>query len=85
MNRMRKLSAVQMESRLPISTAAAEASPRTIADLMHLLAQVAESRSTFTEVKTVAALTVPLYDSGELLYRRPDYFEKVVKQPQPER
>lgn len=52
---------------------------------MHLLAQVAESRSTFTEVKTVAALTVPLYASGELLYRRPDYFEKVVKQPQPER
>jgi Outer membrane lipoprotein carrier protein LolA-like len=72
-------------SRFGISTAAAEGPPRTIADLMHLLAQVVESRSTFTEVKTIAALTVPLYASGELLYRRPDYLEKVTEQPRPER
>ena len=52
---------------------------------MHLLAQVAESRSSFTEVKTIAALTVPLRASGVLLYRRPDYFEKTTIQPQPER
>jgi hypothetical protein len=52
---------------------------------MHLLAQVVESRSTFTEVKTIAALTVPLYASGELLYRRPDYLEKVTEQPRPEK
>ena len=71
-------------SRLPISAVAAEASPRIIADLMQLLAQVAESHSTFIEVKTIAALTVPLYANGELFYRRPDYFEKVTKQPQPE-
>ena len=72
-------------SRFGISAAAAEGPPRTIADLMHLLAQVVESRSTFTEVKTIAALTVPLYASGELLYRRPDYLEKVTEQPRPER
>lgn len=70
--------------RLAISEVAAEASPRTIADLMQLLAQVAESHSTFTEVKTIAALTIPLYANGELFYRRPDYFAKVTKQPQPE-
>jgi hypothetical protein len=52
---------------------------------MHLLAQVAESRSTFTEVKTIAALTVPLHGRGVLYYRRPDYFEKTTTQPQLER
>jgi hypothetical protein len=30
-------------------------------------------------------LTVPLRASGELFYRRPDYFEKVTTQPQSER
>jgi hypothetical protein len=54
-------------------------------ELMQRLAQVAESRATFTEVKTVAALTVPLRASGELFYRRPDYFEKDTTQPRREK
>jgi hypothetical protein len=49
---------------------------------MHRLAQVAENHSSFTEVKTLATLTVPLRASGELFYRRPDYFEKRTTQPQ---
>jgi outer membrane lipoprotein-sorting protein len=72
-------------SRSRLSAAAAAASPRTIDALMQLLAQVDESRSTFTEVKTIAALTVPLRASGVLFYRRPDYFEKTTTQPRLER
>jgi hypothetical protein len=56
-----------------------------IGELMQRLAQVAESRATFTEVKTIAALTVPLRAAGVLFYRRPDYFEKITTQPQRER
>ncbi len=51
---------------------------------MQQLARVAESRSAFTEVKTIAALSVPLQASGELFYRRPDYFEKTTMRPQRE-
>lgn len=72
-------------SRSGMSAAVAETSHRTIGELMQLLAQVAESRSTFTEVKTIAVLTVPLRASGVLYYRRPDYFEKTTTQPQLER
>lgn len=67
------------------ASAAAEVSRGEIDELMELLARVAESRSTFAEVKTIAALTVPLRASGELFYRRPDYFEKVTLEPQLEK
>lgn len=67
------------------SAAVAEVSPRPIGELMQLLAQVAERHSAFTEVKTIAALTVPLQASGELFYRRPDYLEKATTQPRPEK
>src|SRR5215475_781992 len=72
-------------SRLGTQLAAAEVSPRPIGELMQLLAQVPESHSTFTEVKLINFLTVPLRASGELFYRRPDYFEKATMQPQLER
>jgi hypothetical protein len=52
---------------------------------MQLLAQVPESHSTFAEVKLISILTVPLRASGELFYRRPDYFEKTTTQPHSER
>jgi hypothetical protein len=51
---------------------------------MRLLAQVSESHATFAEVKIIASLTVPLRASGELVYRRPDFFEKTTRLPQPE-
>jgi hypothetical protein len=51
---------------------------------MQRLAQVTESRSSFIEIKSLAALTVPLAATGKLLYRRPAYFEKTTLQPRPE-
>jgi Outer membrane lipoprotein carrier protein LolA-like len=72
-------------SRTGVSAALAETSPSVTSELMHRLARVAESHSRFTEVKTIAALTVPLRASGELLYRRPDHLEKTTTQPQLER
>jgi outer membrane lipoprotein-sorting protein len=72
-------------SQLRKSRAVAEVSPPPIGELMQHLAQVAESHSTFTEVKTIDALTVPLRASGDLYYRRPNYFEKATTQPRPEK
>jgi hypothetical protein len=52
---------------------------------MQLLAQVPESHSTFSEVRLIGALTVLFRASGELFYRRPDYFEKATTRPHSER
>ena len=51
---------------------------------MQRLAQVPESRASFIEIKSLAALSVPLSATGTLLYRRPAYLEKTTLQPRPE-
>jgi hypothetical protein len=52
---------------------------------MARLAAVPERRATFRETRRFAALSEPLVSQGHLLYRRPDYMEKVTDWPQPER
>ncbi len=52
---------------------------------MARLASVAERRAQFTEERRFAALSEPLESRGHLLYRRPDYLEKVTDWPTPER
>jgi outer membrane lipoprotein-sorting protein len=56
-----------------------------IAELMAMLAGVAESRVAFEEKRYVAALTEPIVRTGTLLYIRPDRLEMRVERPQPER
>lgn len=52
---------------------------------MSRLAAVPERRAIFQEQRKFAALSAPLLSRGHLLYRRPDYFEKVTDWPEPER
>ena len=52
---------------------------------MALLAAVPERRAVFRETRRFAALSEPLVSQGHLLYRRPDYMEKVTDWPEPER
>ena len=56
-----------------------------IAELMRMLAGVAESRVAFDEKRYVAALTEPIVRAGTLLYVRPDRLEMRVERPQRER
>lgn len=58
---------------------------RRLAALMARLASVPERRATFREQRRFAALTEPLQSRGRLLYRRPDYLEKVTDWPVPDR
>ncbi len=51
---------------------------------MQRLAAVRESRATFTEQKTLAALSRPLTSQGRLTYRRPGVLEKITDAPVPE-
>ncbi len=51
---------------------------------MRRLAAVPESRASFVEDKTVAALAQPLRSQGWLAYRRPAYLEKATTEPVPE-
>jgi len=51
---------------------------------MARLASVPERRATFREQRRFAALSEPLLSQGHLLYRRPDYLEKVTDWPSPE-
>jgi hypothetical protein len=52
-----------------------------VADLMHMLAQVKESRATFVEEKRLAALTEPLILRGDLEYRAPAHLMKRTVAP----
>ncbi|GAC1336747.1 MAG: hypothetical protein NVSMB18_00510 [Acetobacteraceae bacterium] len=52
---------------------------------MTRLAAVPERRAVFREQRRFAALSEPLQSRGHLLYRRPDYLEKITDWPQPER
>lgn len=66
------------------------AAPVTAADfelaaLMHLLAQVPATKSSFTETKHSALLSAPLVLKGTLAYQRPDRLEKNVLSPYEER
>jgi hypothetical protein len=53
-------------------------------ELMQALAAVPEGRASFTEQKTLAALSAPVVTHGRLAYRRPDYLEKVTYPPNQE-
>ncbi len=48
---------------------------------MQRLAGVTERRASFTEEKTIAALTVPVRSEGWLQYRRPGHLEKTTTAP----
>ena len=61
--------------------AAAQPSPSPIDTLMSRLAAVPTSRASFTEEKTIAALTEPVRSEGLLVYRRPDHLEKTTTAP----
>ena len=52
---------------------------------MARLASVPERRARFREQRRFRALTETLLSSGRLLYRRPDYLEKITEWPVPER
>ncbi len=72
---------------LPLLAAAprARAEPFPLDALMARLAAIPERRATFRERRRFAALTETLQSRGHLLYRRPDYLEKVTDWPTPER
>jgi outer membrane lipoprotein-sorting protein len=61
--------------------AAAQSSPPPMDELMRRLAAVSASRASFTEEKTIAALTEPVRGEGWLIYRRPDHLEKTTTGP----
>ena len=64
--------------------ALAQPSPSPIDALMGRLAAVSASRASFTEEKTIAALTQPVRSEGWLVYRRPDHLEKTTTGPNKE-
>lgn len=55
-----------------------------LSQVMQRLAAVQESRATFTERKTLAALSQPLTSQGRLVYRRPDVLQMITDAPVPE-
>ncbi len=63
----------------------AKAAALDLPALMAALAAVPERRSVFRETRTFAALDQPLISQGHLIYRRPDYLEKITDWPLPER
>src|SRR5690242_12681232 len=69
---------------LMLNPSSAEAQPSPLDELMRRMAAVAERRATFTEEKTVTALSQPVRTNGRLVYRRPSYLEKVTYPPHAE-
>lgn len=63
----------------------ARAEPFPLAALMARLAAIPERRARFHEERRFAALTEILQSAGRLLYRRPDYLEKITDWPNAER
>lgn len=61
-----------------------ENAPWSVAELMHNLAQVKNSRATFVEHKHLSMLTTPLKFSGTLEYTAPGRLEKHTLLPKPE-
>ena len=66
---------------LPTYCHAEVVSPWDLRQLMQGLAQVKESRATFTEQKFLTILKQPLESSGTLLYQSPDRLEKHTLSP----
>ncbi len=64
--------------------AAAQPYQPPIDELMRRLAAVPARRASFTEEKSIAALTEPLRSVGRLVYRRPGHLEKITVGPNPE-
>jgi hypothetical protein len=62
----------------------AQSSPPPIDELMRRLAAVPASRASFTEEKSIAALTAPVRSEGRLVYRRPGHLEKTTAGPNAE-
>jgi len=60
------------------------ATPWNLQQLMQSLAQVKESRASFTEQKYLKILKQPLESSGTLLYQAPDHLEKHTLAPKVE-
>jgi hypothetical protein len=69
---------------LPVFSHAEVTTPWDLRQLMHNLAQVKESRATFTEQKFLKILKQPLESSGTLLYQAPDRLEKHTLVPKAE-
>lgn len=61
-----------------------DAATWTINELMHILAQVKNSRATFVERKHMSILKTPLEYSGTLAYSTPGHLEKHTLLPKPE-
>ena len=75
----------QLAMAQPAATQApAAAPPGLLETVMHRLAEVAHSRATFTETRTIAALAQPVRSSGRLAYRRPDRMEQITVWPRQE-
>lgn len=77
------LAAFAMLFAVPARQAAAEGGT-WFDELMRRLAAIPARRASFSEEKSVAALTVPLISHGVLVYRRPNYLEKITTDPRPE-
>ena len=69
---------------LPALCQAEPAPPWDLRQLMQGLAQVKESRASFTEQKYLKILKQPLESSGTLLYLAPDHLEKHTLEPKVE-
>lgn len=69
---------------LPAFCHAEPAPPWDLRQLMQSLAQVKESRASFTEQKFLKILKQPLESSGTLLYQAPDRLEKHTLVPKAE-
>jgi hypothetical protein len=72
---------------LALSPASSRAEPGTdkLAEtVIARLGLVAERRQGFHEVRTLAALSTPLTESGVLIYRRPGHLEKLTLSPRRE-
>jgi predicted LPLAT superfamily acyltransferase len=81
--RRRALRLIAAAFAAPLLAAAPE--PFTIDALFRRLGARPERRARFTETRRVKGLSAPLELSGTLTFRRPDYLEKSVETPRPER
>lgn len=68
-----------------LAPATAQTGVFDIPQLMQILAGIETSESTFHERKILSLLNEPLISSGTLLYRRPDYIERLTMKPKQER
>jgi outer membrane lipoprotein-sorting protein len=85
MRRVVSMSAVLVLPMLcPAQGQAQSVPPSWLESLMARMAAIPERRESFQEEKQFAALDKPLNSSGQLVYRRPAYLEKITTSPDPE-